>query len=52
MEQEIPFMMTIIPSYFASIDREAVAVAIVCVIFLALFVVAGVRDIIKRRGDE
>ncbi|NGX61598.1 MAG: hypothetical protein K940chlam9_01085 [Chlamydiae bacterium] len=34
------------------IDREAVAIFIITGIFLALFVVAGVRDIIRRKDDE
>lgn len=34
------------------IDREAVAIFIICIIFLLLFIVAGVRDILKRRNEE
>ena len=34
------------------IDREAVVIFIICVLFLALFVVAGVYDIIQRKGDD
>jgi len=34
------------------IDREAIVIFVVCVIFLLLFVVAGVRDIIRRKDDE
>jgi hypothetical protein len=34
----------------ASLYTEATVVAIVCVIFLALFIVAGVREILK--SDE
>jgi hypothetical protein len=34
------------------IDREAVVIAILCIVFLMLFVVAGVRDILQRKDDE
>ena len=34
------------------VDREAVVVFIITGIVLILFVVAGVRDIIRRRGDD
>lgn len=34
------------------IDREAVAIFIICIIVLALFVVAGIRDIMKRKDEE
>ncbi|MCH9627209.1 MAG: hypothetical protein S4CHLAM2_08440 [Chlamydiales bacterium] len=34
------------------IDREAVVIFVICVVFLALFVVAGVRDIIRRQDEE
>lgn len=34
------------------IDREAIVIFIICIIFLALFVVAGVRDILRRQDDE
>jgi|GEM_PF-4289320 hypothetical protein len=34
------------------IDKEAVVIFIICVIFLGLFVVAGVRDILRRKHDE
>ena len=34
---------------FAGLFIEAAVVGIVCVIFLALFVVAGIRQIIKDR---
>lgn len=34
------------------IDREAVVIAIICVVFLMLFVVAGVRDILQRKDDK
>lgn len=34
------------------IDREAVVIFVICVIVMALFVVAGVRDILRRRHDE
>ena len=34
------------------IDREAVVIAIICVFFLVLFVVAGVRDILRRKDEE
>ncbi len=34
------------------IDREAVVIFVICVVFLALFVVAGVRDIIRRKDEE
>lgn len=34
------------------IDREAVVIFIICGIFLVLFVVAGVHDILKRKEDE
>lgn len=34
------------------IDREAVVIFIICVVVLTLFVVAGVRDIIRRKDDE
>jgi len=34
------------------IDREAVAIFIICSIFLILFVVAGVRDIVRRKDEE
>jgi hypothetical protein len=34
---------------FGSANTEATVVAIVCIVFLLLFVVAGVRQIIKDR---
>jgi len=34
------------------IDREAVVIFIICIIFLILFGVAGVKDILKRKDDE
>ncbi len=34
------------------IDREAVVIGIICVIFLGLFVVAGMRDIRRRKDEE
>lgn len=34
------------------IDREAVVIFIICILFIALFVVAGVRDILRRRDEE
>jgi hypothetical protein len=34
------------------IDREAVVIAIICVIFLFMFLVAGVRDILRRKDEE
>lgn len=34
------------------IDREAVVIAIICLFFLMLFVIAGVRDILRRRDEE
>ena len=34
------------------IDREAVAIFIITIIFLLLFIVAGVRDILKRKDEE
>ncbi len=40
------------PQFIATIDKEAVAIFIICVIFLILFGVAGVRDILRRRNDE
>jgi hypothetical protein len=36
-------------SLLASLYTEATVVAIVCIIFLALFVVAGVREILKNK---
>ena len=33
------------------IDKEAVVIFIITVIFLLLFVVAGVRDIVRRKDD-
>lgn len=41
-----------IPLFIATIDKEAVVIFIICVIFLSLFAVAGVRDILRRRDDE
>lgn len=35
----------------ASLFVEATVVGIVCIIFLALFVVAGIRQIIKDKKD-
>lgn len=35
--------------FFASLFVEASVVGIVCIIFLLLFVVAGIRQIIKDR---
>lgn len=37
---------------FASLFLEAAVVIVVCVVFLILFVVAGVRQIIKDREDR
>jgi hypothetical protein len=37
---------------FAVIDREAIVIFIICFIVLAFFVIAGVRDIYRRRDDE
>lgn len=34
------------------IDREAIVIFIICALFLILFVVAGVRDIRKRKGED
>jgi len=34
------------------IDREAIVIAIVCLFFMGLFVVAGVRDILRRKDEE
>ena len=34
------------------IDKEAVVIAIICVIFLCLFVVAGYKDIRRRKDEE
>lgn len=34
------------------IDREAVVIFIITIIFLILFAVAGVRDILRRRDEE
>jgi len=34
------------------VDREAIVIFIICSIFLILFVVAGAKDIIKRKGDD
>lgn len=45
-------MKNLLPLFFAAIDREAVVIFIICIIFLILFGVAGVRDIIRRRNDE
>lgn len=42
----------IIQHIISSVDREAVAVGIVCLAFLGLFVVAGIRDIIRRGKDD
>lgn len=34
------------------IDREAVVIFIICIVVLAFFVAAGVRDIIRRKDEE
>ena len=34
------------------IDREAIVIFIICIIFLALFVVAAARDILRGDNDE
>lgn len=34
------------------IDREAVVIFIICIVVLSLFVVAGVRDIMRRKDEE
>ena len=34
---------------FADLFQEAIAVGVVCIIFLILFVVAGIRQILKER---
>jgi hypothetical protein len=34
------------------IDKEAVVIAIICLLFLTLFAVAGVRDILRRKDEE
>lgn len=47
-----PTLFSSVNCLLGVIDKEAVAVAIVCVIFLLLFIVAGVRDILKRKEDE
>ncbi len=45
-------MKNLLPLFFATIDKEAVVIFIICIIFLILFAVAGVRDILKRKEDE
>ncbi len=45
-------MMLNTPLSIAMIDREAVVIFIVCIVVLCLFVVAGVRDIVRRKDDE
>lgn len=35
--------------YLANLQLEATVVGIVCIVFLCLFVVAGVRQIFKER---
>jgi hypothetical protein len=34
------------------IDREAIVIFIICILFLLLFVVAGVRAVLMRRDEE
>jgi len=38
--------------YLANLQTEAIVVGIVCIAFLILFVVAGVRQILKDNRDE
>ncbi|MCH9609365.1 MAG: hypothetical protein S4CHLAM45_05060 [Chlamydiales bacterium] len=40
------------PLLTAAIDREAVVIFIICSVFLILFAVAGVRDVLRRRDEE
>ena len=35
--------------FFAQLELEAAVVGIVCIIFLILFVVAGIRQILKNK---
>ena len=37
--------------FFASLYVEAAVVGLVCVVFLILFVVAGIRQILKDKED-
>lgn len=39
-------------NFLASIEFEATVVGIVCVIFMSLFVLAGIRQIKKDAEDE
>lgn len=34
---------------FAYLEREAIVVGIVCAVFLVLFVVAGIRQMLKQQ---
>lgn len=34
------------------IDHEAVVIFIICAVFLVFFVIAGVRDILRRKNEE
>lgn len=34
------------------IDREAIVIFIITLVFLILFVIAGVRDIMRRKEDD
>jgi hypothetical protein len=36
----------------AVIDREAIVIFIICFIILLLFVIAGIRDIYRRKDEE
>jgi hypothetical protein len=36
-------------TYFANLQLEATVVGIVCIVFLCLFVVAGIRQILKEK---
>lgn len=37
------------PLFLAYLEQEAAVVGIVCLVFLCLFVVAGIRQILKNR---
>jgi hypothetical protein len=34
------------------IDREAVVIVIICIVFLTLFAFAGVRDVLRRKDER
>ncbi|SCA63883.1 Uncharacterized protein SCG7109_BK_00020 [Chlamydiales bacterium SCGC AG-110-M15] len=38
-------------TFFANIGLEAAVVAVICSIFLGLFIVAGIREIVKKKED-